>query len=70
MQKSISQMVHLLPVEEAKLNNRSTINHDNHVGTLHWWLVHRHNIIWLTPSPLEILVIIYLLPVLCVLKVH
>ena len=38
MQKCISQIVHLLllvvPVEEAKLNNHSTINHDNaHVGT-------------------------------------
>ena len=69
-QKSISQIVHL-PVEEAKLNNRSTINHDNaHVGTLHWWLVHRHNLFSLTPSLLEILMIIYLLYVLCVLKVH
>ena len=36
MQKCISQIVHLLllllllgPVEEVKLNNRSTINHDN-----------------------------------------
>ena len=42
MQKCISQIVHVLlllvvPVEEAKLNNRSTINHDNaHSGTLHW----------------------------------
>ena len=45
MQKCISQIVHVLllllllvvPVEEAKLNNRSTINHDNaHVGTRHW----------------------------------
>ena len=46
MQKCISQIVHVLlvPVEEAKLNNRSTINHDNaHVDTWHWWLVHRHN---------------------------
>ena len=50
MQECISQIVHLLllllllPVEEAKLNNHSTINHDNtHVGTWHWWLVHRHN---------------------------
>ena len=47
MQKCISQIVHglllLVPVEEAKLNNRSTINNDNvHVGTWHWWLVHRH----------------------------
>ena len=34
----------LVPVEEAKLNNHSTINHDNaHVRTWHWWLVHRHN---------------------------
>ena len=48
MQKCISQIVHVLlllllllllvvPVEEAKLNNRSTIKHDNaHVGTWHW----------------------------------
>ena len=44
MQKCISQIVHVLllllvvvPVEEAKLNNRSTINYDNaHVGTWHW----------------------------------
>ena len=49
MQKCISQIVHVLllllvPVEKAKLNNRSTINPDNaHVGTRHWWLVHRHN---------------------------
>ena len=52
MQKCISQIVHVLlllllllaPVEEAKLNNRSTIIPDNaHVGTWHWWLVHRHN---------------------------
>ena len=63
MQKCISQIiVHLLlllllvPVEEVKLNNHSTINHDNvHVGT---WLVHRHNIFSLTPSLLEILMII------------
>ena len=40
MQKGISQIVHLLfllllvPVEETKLNSRSTINHDiAHVGT-------------------------------------
>ena len=60
MQKCISQIVHvLLPVEEAKLNNRSTINHDNaHVGTWHWWLVHRHNFFSLTPSLLDILMII------------
>ena len=62
MQKWISQIVHLLllvPVEEAKLNNCSTINHDNaHVGTWHWWLVHRHNFFSLTPSPLEIFMII------------
>ena len=52
MQKSISRMiVHVLvPVEEAKLNH-STINYDNtHVGTWHWWLVHRHNFFSLTPS--------------------
>ena len=82
MQKCISQIVHVLlllflllllllvPVEEAKLNNHSTINHDNaHVGTWHWWLVHRHFFSF-TPSLLEILMIIYLLHVLCVLKVH
>ena len=61
----------LLPVEEAKLNNHSTINHDNvHAGTLHWWLVHRHNLFSLTPSLFEILMIIYLLHVLCVLKIQ
>ena len=45
MQECISQIVHVLAASsEAKLNNRSTINHDNaHVGTWHWWLVHRHN---------------------------
>ena len=62
MQKCISQIVHLLllPVEEAKLNNRSTIDHDNaHAGTLHWWLVHRHNLFLLIPSLLEILMIIF-----------
>ena len=63
MQKCISQIVHVLLlvvlVEEAKLNNHSTINHDNaHVGTWHWWLVHRHNSFSLTPSLLEILMII------------
>ena len=51
MQNGISQIVHLLllllllllPVEETKLKNCSTINHDiAHVGTWHWWLVHRH----------------------------
>ena len=47
MQKCISQIVHVLllllllllvvPVEEAKLNKRSIINHGNaHVGTWHW----------------------------------
>ena len=36
MQKCISQIVLLLPVEETKLKNRSTINHDiAHVGTWH-----------------------------------
>ena len=41
----------LLPVEETKLKNRSTINHDiAHVGLCHWWLVHRHKILLLTPS--------------------
>ena len=39
MQKCISQIVHvllLLPVEETKLKNRNTINHDiAHVGTWH-----------------------------------
>ena len=74
MQKCISQIVHVLfllvPVEEVKLNNSSTINHDNaHVGTWHWWLVHRHNPFSLTPSLLEILMIIYLLHVLCVLVI-
>ena len=60
MQKRISQIVHvLLLVEEAKLNNYSTINHDNtQVGTWHWWLVHRHNCFLLTLSLLEILMII------------
>ena len=58
MQKSILQIVHL-PVEEVKLNNRSTIHHDNaHVGTLHWWLQHGNNVFSLTPSLLEILMII------------
>ena len=49
MKKGISQIVHvlhillLLLVEEMKLKNCSTINHDiAHVGTWHWWLVHRH----------------------------
>ena len=48
MQKIIFQIVHVLLlllvlVEEAKLNNRSTINYDNaYVGIWHWWLVHRH----------------------------
>jgi len=42
MQKCISQIVLLTPIEEAKLNNCSTINHDNaHVGTWHWWVVHK-----------------------------
>ena len=63
MQKCISQIVHVLlllvPVEDAKLNNRSTINPDNaHVGTWYWWLVQRHNFFSLTPSLLEILMII------------
>ena len=73
MQNCISQIVHVLLVEEAKFNNRSTINHDNaHAGTLHWWLVHRHNHFSLTHSLLDILMIIYLLRVhvLCVLKMH
>ena len=70
MQKGISQIVHLLlllllllllPVEETKLNNCSMINHDMaHVGTWHWWLVHRHNIFLLTPLLLLILMIISL----------
>ena len=66
--KSTSQIIVLLvPVEEAKFNNRSAINHDNaHVGTWHRWLVHRHNLFSLTPSLLEILMIIYCLHVLCV----
>ena len=66
MQKCISQIVHVLLlllllvlVEEAKLNKHSTINPDNaHVGIWHWWLVHRHNFFSLTPSLLEILMII------------
>ena len=61
MQKEISQIVHvllLLPVEETKLKNCSTINHDiAHVGSWHWWLVHRHNILSLTPLLLVILMI-------------
>ena len=66
MQKGISQIVHLLllllPVEETKLKNRSTINHDiAHVGTWHWWLVHRHKTFFsLTPLLLVILMIISL----------
>jgi len=42
MHKEISQIVHVLllllvPVEEAKLHNHSTINHDNaHLGTWYW----------------------------------
>ena len=72
MQKCISQIiVHVLLLLVPKLNNRSTINHDNaHAGTLHWWLVHRHNLFLLTPLLFEILMIIYLLHVLCVLKIH
>ena len=70
MQNCISQIVHvllllllllLLPVEETKLKNRSTINHDiAHVGTWHWWLVHRHKSFSLTPLLLVILMIISL----------
>ena len=71
MQNCISQIVHvlllllllllLLPVEETKLKNRGTINHDiAHVGTWHWWLVHRHKIFSLTPLLLVILMIISL----------
>ena len=65
MQKGISQIVHLLllllPVEEMKLKNRSTINDDIvHVGTWHWWLVHRHKIFSLTPLLLLILMIVSL----------
>ena len=70
MQNGISQIVHvllllllllLLPVEETKLKNHSTINHDiAHVGTWHWWLVHRHKIFSLTPLLLVILMIISL----------
>ena len=56
MQKK-SQTVHLL-VEEVKLNNRSTIHHDNaHVGALHWWLVHSA-LCFVNPFTLEILMII------------
>ena len=62
MQNCFSQIVHVLLlvlVEEAKLNNCSTISHDNaHVGTWHWWLVHRHKVFSLTPSLLEIFMII------------
>ena len=66
MQKEISQIVHLLlllllPVEETKLKNRSTIDHDiAHVGSWHWWLVHRHKILSLTPLLLVVLMIISL----------
>ena len=67
MQKGISQIVHLLLflllvlVEETKLNNSSTINHDiAHVGTWHWWLVHRHKMFSLTLLLLVILMIISL----------
>ena len=70
MHKGISQIVHLLPllllllllpVEETKLKNRSTINHDiAHVDTWHWWLVHQHKIFSLTPLLLVILMIISL----------
>ena len=55
MQKGISQIiVHVLLlfllVEEMKLKNHSTINHDiAHAGTWHWWLVHRHKMFSLTP---------------------
>ena len=67
MQRSFSQIVHVLPVEEVKLNNHHIINCDNaHVGTLHWWLVHRQNIFSLTPSFLETLMIIHCLHVVCV----
>ena len=64
MQKEISQIVHvllLLPVEEMKLKKHSTINHDiAHVGSWHWWLVHKHKILSLTPLILVILMIISL----------
>ena len=68
MQNGISQIVHvllllllLLPVEETKLKNRSTIHHDiAHVGAWHWWLVHRHKSFSLTPLLLVILMIISL----------
>ena len=67
MQKEISQIVHLLllllllPVEETKLKNHSTINHDiAHVGSWNWWLVHRHKSLSLTPLLLVILMIISL----------
>jgi len=38
--KSTAHIVHLLiPIEEAKLNYCSTINHDNvHASTWYWWL--------------------------------
>ena len=36
MQKCISQIVHVLPVEEMKLKDRNTINYYiAHVGTWH-----------------------------------
>ena len=65
MEKGISQIVHvlllLLPVEETKLKNHSTINHHiAHVGSWHWWLMHRHRILLLTPLLLVILMIISL----------
>ena len=74
MQKCISQIVHVLllflvSVEEAKLNNCSTINHDNaHVGTWHLWLVHRH-FFSLTPSRRDIDDYLESLCT-CVLKIH
>ena len=52
----------LLPVEEMKLKNRSTINHDiAHVGTWHCWLVHRHKSFSLTPLLIVILMIVILM---------
>lgn len=62
-----SQIVHVLVLVEGKLNNCSTIHHDNaHVRTQHWWLVH---IMFLFTTLLPVMMIIPL-PVLCLLKIH
>ena len=62
MQKGISQIVHLLLlVEDTKLKNRTIINHDiAYVGSWHWWLVHRHKLLSLTPLLPVILMLISL----------